>query len=178
MATGKRMTAGQRRELILDAAIEEYGRAGMHQVSTESIAERAGVSQPYLFRLFGTKNDLIVAAIRHHTEHVRQVFREAAQNHGESTPLAAMGLAYFQMLTHDPNSLRCQLHTWAAASDPLIGPVARETYLQILEDIRSLSGADHEEIIAFLSHGMLLTVAAALDLPEIYTDPSACPQES
>ena len=172
------MSAAERRELILDAAVEEYGRTGMHEVSTEIIADRAGVSQPYLFRLFGTKNDLIVAAIRHHTEHVREAFRDAVHNRGESTPLEAMGVAYFQMLTHDPNSLRCQLHTWAAASDPLIGPVARETYLQILDDIRTLSGEDHETVIAFLSHGMLLTVAAALDIPEIYNDPSVRPQES
>lgn len=178
MATGKRMKAAERRELILDAAIEEYGRTGMHEVSTEVIAERAGVSQPYLFRLFGTKKDLIIAAIRHHTERVREVFRMAVADRGDDTPLEAMGVAYVRMLTEDPNSLRCQLHTWAAASDPDIGPVARETYLLILDDIRELSGADHDTVMAFLSRGMLLTVAAALDIPEIYNNPPVCPQES
>ena len=33
--------------------------------STEAIARRSGVSQPYLFQLFGTKKDLFIAAVRH-----------------------------------------------------------------------------------------------------------------
>ena len=172
------MKAEDRRKLILEAAIEEYGRTGMHEVSTELIAERAGVSQPYIFRLFGTKKDLIIAAILHHTEQLRAGFREAVEQRGDSSPLDAMAMAYCRMLTEDPNSLRCQLHTWAAASDPEIGPVARKTYLQIIEDIRVLSGEDHETVLEFLANGMLLTVAAALDLPEIYHDPAVCSQES
>ncbi|MCW2799920.1 MAG: TetR/AcrR family transcriptional regulator [Aeromicrobium sp.] len=178
MVTGKRMKAADRRVLILEAAIEEYGRAGMHEVSTEVIAERAGVSQPYIFRLFGTKKDLIIAAITHHTEQLRAGFREAVANRGDASPLDAMAMSYFQRLNDDPNSLRCQLHTWAAASDPEIGPVARKTYLAIIDDVRELSGADHETVIEFMAHGMLLTVAAALELPEIYNDPSVRPQES
>ena len=47
------MKAADRRILILEAAQEEYGRAGMHATSVEVIADRAGVSQPYIFRLFG-----------------------------------------------------------------------------------------------------------------------------
>lgn len=178
MVTGKRMKAADRRVLILDAAIEEYGRAGMHEVSTEVIAERAGVSQPYIFRLFGTKKGLIIAAITQHVDQLRADFRQAVADRGDASPLDAMAMSYFKRLTDDPNSLRCQLHTWAAASDPEIGPVARETYLAIIDDVRELSGEDHETVLEFMAHGMLLTVAAALELPEIYNDPSVRPQES
>ncbi len=72
MAPVTRMKAEDRKVLILEAAIEEYGRSGMHATSTEVIAERAGVSQPYLFRLFGTKAGLIGAAIEHHTAEAPQ----------------------------------------------------------------------------------------------------------
>ena len=55
MATTTRQTADERREEVLAAAVEEFGRAGFHGASTDAIARRAGISQPYLFRLFGSK---------------------------------------------------------------------------------------------------------------------------
>lgn len=173
MAAQQRMKAEERKVLILEATMDEYARTGLHGTSTEAIAERAGVSQPYLFRLFGTKKDLIVAAIRFHTERLRAEFARAAEEResGEG-PLEAMAAAYLRMLSDDPNSLRCQLHTWAMGSDPDIGPVARETYLQIIADAERISGESRETVLEFMAHGMLLTVAAALDLPEIYLDPS------
>ena len=178
MATGKRMKSEDRKILILEAAMEEYGRSGMHATSTEVIAERAGVSQPYLFRLFGTKADLIGAAIEHHTAQLRRTFREAAENRGpDQSPLEAMGTAYIGFMHDDVNSLRCQLHTWAAASDPAIKDVAQRTYREIWEDIAALSGATADEVRDFMAHGMLLTIVAALDLTELYGDPLARAKE-
>jgi len=55
MAVTTRKSADERREEILVAALEEFGEHGLHGTSTDDIARRAGVSQPYLFRLFGTK---------------------------------------------------------------------------------------------------------------------------
>ena len=178
MVTGKRMKAADRRKLILDAAIEEYGRSGMHATSVEVIAERAGVSQPYLFRLFGTKNDLIAAAIDHHSAHLLQAFRDAVKHRPEDvTPMQAMGLAYLALLGDDVNSLRCQLHTWAAASDPAIKDVAQRNYREIWDEITNLSGATAEEVRDFMSYGMLLTILSALDLMELYGDTDATLKE-
>jgi AcrR family transcriptional regulator len=178
MATGTRMKAEDRKVLILEAAIEEYGRAGMHATSTEVIAERAGVSQPYLFRLFGTKSGLIEAAIVHHTTKLRRTFREAAEQRDPATsPLEAMAMAYIGFMNDDVNSMRCQLHTWAAGSDPAIKDVAQRTYREIWEDIADLSGASADEIRDFMAQGMLLTVLAALDLTDLYGDPLAVAKE-
>jgi len=166
------MSADARRVAILEAAIHEYGRTGMHATSTEVIAERAGISQPYLFRLFGTKAELITAAIEHHTDGLRAAFREAVENRPEGTsPLVAMGLAYLTQLENDPNDLRCQLHTWAAASDPDIKEVAQRTYRAIWADVAELSGEPPEEVRRFMSYGMLLTILGALDLPDLYGNP-------
>lgn len=172
------MKAADRRILILEAAQEEYGRGGMHATSVEVIADRAGVSQPYIFRLFGTKNDLMAAVIEHHTAKLRQAFRSAVeQRDAESSPLQAMALAYLGFMEEDVNSLRCQLHTWAAASDPAIKDVAQRTYREIWEDIAELSGATADEIRDFMGHGMLLTVLASLDLTDLFGDPLAVAKE-
>lgn len=178
MVTGKRMKSAERKILILEAAMEEYGRAGMHATSVEVIAERAGVSQPYIFRLFGTKTDLIVAAIELHTLRLREAFREAVeQREPEASPLEAMALAYLGFMNDDVNSLRCQLHTWAAASDPALQDVAQRTYREIWEDIAQLSGASADEVRDFMGHGMLLTVLASLNLTELFGDPLAVAKE-
>ncbi len=167
------MKAEDRKVLILEKAVEEYGRVGMHATSTERIAELAGVSQPYLFRLFGTKADLIVAAIEQHTARLRTAFRAAVEQRAEGTsPLEAMAFAYLSFMDADANALRCQLHTWAAASDPAIKDVAQRTYREIWDDVVELSGAPADEVRDFMAQGMLLTVLGSMDLMDLFGDPA------
>ena len=54
-STATRKTADERRVEILEAARAEFALKGLYGASTDTIARRAGLSQPYLFRLFGTK---------------------------------------------------------------------------------------------------------------------------
>jgi AcrR family transcriptional regulator len=174
MATGPRMKAEDRKAIILEAAIEEYGRLGMHATSTEVIAERAGVSQPYLFSLFGSKASLIAAAIERHTAELRRQLRDAVeQRDTETSAMEAMEVAYVGFMNHDVNSMRRQLHTWAAGSDSAIRAVVQRTYREVWQDVANLSGASQEEVRDFMARAMLLTVVAALDLTELYYDPLA-----
>ena len=55
MVETTRQTAAERRETVLVAAQAAFAQRGLHGTSTEEIAAAAGISQPYLFRLFGTK---------------------------------------------------------------------------------------------------------------------------
>ncbi len=57
-----RMSAEERRESVIRAATTEFARGGYHGTSTEAIAKRVGVSQPYLFRLFPGKQAIFLAA--------------------------------------------------------------------------------------------------------------------
>jgi AcrR family transcriptional regulator len=63
MATTTRQTAAERREAVLEAASAEFALRGLHGASTDAIARRAGISQPYLFRLFGSKKELFIAVV-------------------------------------------------------------------------------------------------------------------
>ena len=49
------MSAEERREMVLEAAVAGFAVRGMAGTSTEDVARSAGISQPYLFRLFPTK---------------------------------------------------------------------------------------------------------------------------
>ena len=125
-AATTRRPAEERRESILDAALIEFAAKGLHGTSTEDIARRAGISQPYVFRLFGTKKKLFAEACR-------RCMREVRRGHGGRGRAAsrarrrshAMGEAYIELLEADPRRLMLQMHMYAACGEPEIREVAR-----------------------------------------------------
>ncbi|HEY4568469.1 MAG TPA: helix-turn-helix domain-containing protein, partial [Kribbella sp.] len=61
--TPTRMSGQERREQLLAIAEEEFASAGLYGASTELIARRAGITQAYVFRIFGTKKQLFLACV-------------------------------------------------------------------------------------------------------------------
>src|SRR5712691_10341042 len=98
MVTTGRKTKDERREEILDAALEEFAERGYHGASTEDIARRAGISQPYVFRLFGTKKELFRAVVARCFRETLEMFQRAAEGLRGEEALAAMGEAYRELL--------------------------------------------------------------------------------
>ena len=87
----ERKSAEVRREEILEAAMKEFAYGGLHGTSTEKIAARAGISQPYLFRLFGTKKELFIASSTRCFGRVLAAFQEAAEGKTGYEAKKAMG---------------------------------------------------------------------------------------
>ena len=96
-----RKSAGERREEILSVAVRHFAIGGLHGTSTEAIAREAGISQPYLFRLFRTKKELFIACVDRANERVRDAFRRAVAEAGDEDRLKAMGHAYIDELLPD-----------------------------------------------------------------------------
>src|SRR6478735_1970805 len=94
MVTTERKTKEARREDILDAALHEFAEGGLHGASTEDIARRAGISQPYVFRLFGTKKELFRAVVTRCFRETLEMFQRAAEGRRGRDALEAMGKAY------------------------------------------------------------------------------------
>jgi AcrR family transcriptional regulator len=142
---------------------------GLYGTSTEGIAREAGISHPYLFRLFGTKKELFLACAERTNQRTLQTFRDAAATFEESgceSVLQAMGKAYVQMLA-DRDLLRMQMQIWAACSDDDIRVAAAAHYRATFEEVERLSGAPLDELRGFFRAGMLLNVAASIGLPEL-----------
>jgi len=165
--TGRRQlsSAEERREAVLDAAIGEFSVRGLHGASTERMAREAGISHAYVFKLFGTKRDLFLAATERVYDRVRDLFRVAAASHPDEA-LSAMGAAYGDLLAQR-RELLLLLHGFAASDDPEVGRVVRERYGALYRYAQELSGASDERMRAFWANGMLMTVAAAIDLPSL-----------
>lgn len=160
------MSAEERRERVLDAAVAEFAKGGLAGTSTEAIAARAGISQPYLFRLFATKKDLFIAAYRRSFALIERGFIEASEGLAGGEALDAMARAYHGLLGHR-DLLLVQLHTYAASGDAEVQAVARSSYGQLWRLVQARTGADDESIRMFFAMGMLWNVAVALDVPAL-----------
>src|SRR5919197_5123917 len=108
MVATARKTADERREAILVEALVELADKGYDGASTDAIARAAGISQPYLFRLFGTKKDLFIASVKRCFAETTELFRQAAEGLSGEEALSAMGAAYVELISKNPTRLRAQ----------------------------------------------------------------------
>jgi AcrR family transcriptional regulator len=174
--TRERKSAEVRREEILEAAMKEFAYGGLHGTSTDKIAERAGISQPYLFRLFGTKKELFMASSRRCFGRVLASFQDAAEGKTGAEARKAIGQAYDQLLA-DRELLLGQMQMYAACSDPEIRAATRAGFADLFRYVEEVTGQSALEIRDFFAMGMLMNVAAALDLPQICGEDDAWAQE-
>lgn len=160
--TTERLTAPERREQILEAAVTVFAERGYEGASTDVIARMAGISQPYLFRLFGTKRDLIIATIKRCFEDTQELFQRAAKGLEGEAVLQAMGEAYIEEIRRSPLKLRAQLQSYAACDDPAIRVVVADGFGELVRLAERLTGLDSTRLSAFFAQGMLLNVLAMM----------------
>ena len=160
------MSSDQRREEVLRAAVAEFAERGFAGTSTEAIAHRAGISQPYLFRLFPTKKDLFITASKRCTARIKAEFEKSADGLVGQEALAAMGRAYMDLLA-DRQWLLLQLQTYVESHDPEIRDAARAGFADLWATVERISGAPDEDVVQFFATGMLLNTGAAMELDEL-----------
>ena len=136
-----RMTADERRQAIIEAATIEFGAGGLDGTNVDSIARRVGVTQPYVFRLFGTKKALFLACVEVCFAETHDAFESAAAGLSGEEALRAMGRAYSELIK-DRSRLK----------------------LQLVEFVERVAGRDTTLVSAFFATGMMLNVLAAADL--------------
>src|SRR5918995_2653938 len=137
-----RKSAGERREDILEVAVRHFAIGGLHGTSTEAIAREAGISQPYLFRLFRTKKELFIACVDRANGRVRDAFHRAAAGAPEDGRLEAMGKAYVEELLPDRHAVLMQMQGYVATSDPDIRAHVRSNYERLVREVTGLADAD------------------------------------
>jgi AcrR family transcriptional regulator len=161
-----RRSAEERREEIVAIGLRRFAEGGYHGTSTEAIAREAGISQPYLFRLFRTKQDLFLACSEACFAKVAGVFAEAAAAAPEGEKVKAMGHAYVQRLLPDRHALLFQLQGYASSGEPEIREAVRDGFNRLVRTVAELGGVPESELWTFFAEGMLLNVVAALDLAD------------
>ncbi|MCW2971872.1 MAG: transcriptional regulator, TetR family [Thermoleophilia bacterium] len=159
-----RSTASERRTHVLEVATREFATRGYEGGSTERIAAAAGISQPYVFRLFGSKHKLFLAVIEQCLDDTLAMFATAAADLQGEAALQAIGEAYGERILANPMMLQLQLVGYASCDDELVRASMRAGYRRLVEYVERVSGADEETISLFFARGMLLNVATSMRL--------------
>jgi AcrR family transcriptional regulator len=163
-----RMSAEERRESVIRAAMIEFARGGYKGTSTEAIAKRVGVSQPYLFRLFPGKEAIFLAAARRCCERTTEVFRKASEGLEGEAALYEMGAAYQTLIADDPDVLLMQMQMYVAVAsaeatgDREFGETLRACWMEMYDTARLALGADVGDTTQFLAYGMLINVLVSM----------------
>jgi AcrR family transcriptional regulator len=160
----KLSTAEDRREAVIEAAMEVFGERGFLGTPTLPIAKAAGISQAYLFRLFPTKEELVLAVVQRSNDRVYETFaRAAAKARAEGAdPGEAMGGSYAELLS-DRRLLLTQIHAHAAATSmPEVAEACRACFARLVELVQRETGYGPEQTQGFFALGMLMNVLAAI----------------
>ncbi|MDH6623775.1 AcrR family transcriptional regulator [Streptomyces sp. LBL] len=166
-----RMSAEERRESVIRAATTEFARGGYYGTSTEVIAKRVGVSQPYLFRLFPGKQAIFLAVAERCIEDTIRMFEEAAQGLEGEEALRAMANTYTTVIAEQPERLlmQMQMHVTVGAAtqagDHEFGEVVRGGWMRLWDTVHLLLGADVDETTTFMACGMLINSLVAMGFP-------------
>ena len=165
-AAQTRMRGDERRELILQAATDVFGKSGYVGTTTADVAKAAGVSQPYVVRLFGTKEQLFLDVINRALALLLAGFRSALDDTESDVPLERrMGLAYVNQLNQH-GLLLSLMHAFVLGREPRIGAAARHGFMSVYRFLRDDAGFDADQAQQFLASGMLINTMIGLDMAD------------
>ena len=82
-----RLTRAERRDALLDAAVALATSGDVAAVSMETVAERAGVSRPLVYKQFANRNELLAAVYQREAVHLH---RDLATEVGSANSLEGM----------------------------------------------------------------------------------------
>lgn len=166
-----RLPAAERRQATLGAAAEVFAQHGYYGATTDRIAREAGISQAYVVRMFGSKEQLFLAVMGQSLELILDGFRKAlAAPDGEGSTMDRLGAAYV-MLAEQRGVHLPLMHAFAMGSDPVIGPAARGGFLQLLKFLLEEAELSPAEADDFIARGMLINTLMGLRM-EMAADPA------
>ncbi|MFG1964067.1 TetR/AcrR family transcriptional regulator [Nonomuraea sp. NPDC049028] len=180
-AAGTSTKSDERRRAIVAAAMDCFAQKGFYGTTTHEVAERVGISQPYLYRLYPNKEALFAAVV----DHVSVVMTETLVAHspasgeaGLTSEAASRGAGpaseaaldaargAYTALIADRTILRFLMHANCAAGEPLVGQAVRRCYAKQVDTVRRLLG-DDDAVRRWFGAGMLDNVVAVLGLADI-----------
>ncbi|RTE09975.1 TetR/AcrR family transcriptional regulator [Paenibacillus whitsoniae] len=170
MAKSEASSVNRRTEIIM-AAIEVFAETGYYRATTAMVAKRAGISQPYVFRFFETKEALLLAALEMSWVRIASSFRQVTDTVADDRLERELVEAYEDILADYRSETLLQMQAQTMMEKPIREAMQagfREVRGIVLEAFHKI-GVPHatERTLLFLARGMLCNIAMALDLPEL-----------
>lgn len=107
----ERLSGEERRQQIVEAAIDLFSRKGFRGTTTREIAEAAGISEAMIFKHFATKQELYSAIIeaKSETEELLARAARAASRKDDQGVFRSVGLKMMEQTERDPSLMRLLL---------------------------------------------------------------------
>lgn len=164
-------TSVNRKADIISAAIDVFAEVGYFRATTAQVAERAKISQPYVFRFFATKETLLLAALEASWNRVIESFRQVVETTSPELQETRLVQEYVNIQAMYKNEMLLQMQAQTIQEDTI-----QQTMRNAYSDIRNMvlaafsdAGIENaeERAMLFLARGMLCNVAVAINLPEL-----------
>jgi AcrR family transcriptional regulator len=166
-----RMAAAERRQAVLDTACEVFSKRSYRGATTAEIAREAGVTEPILYRHFGSKRDLYLACL----DQAWQDFRAVAEEAIATNPVGCLGAIADAYMKPSAKARIRLVDLWIqalteAAEDEVIAKALREQIREVHDFFAELirrsqaKGEVHEDRDAvaeawiFIGGGLLATI--------------------
>ena len=164
-------TSVNRRSDIISAAIEVFAEIGYYRATTAKVAERAQISQPYVFRFFATKEALLQAALEISWTRIVDAFRAVIETTGPEQLEKELVEAYVQIMESYRNETLLQMQAQTIKEDAIVEVMQRgfREVQQMVYDAFKQARVERpqERTVVFLARGMLCNISMALSLPEL-----------
>ncbi|WP_409343596.1 TetR/AcrR family transcriptional regulator [Paenibacillus sp. MBLB4367] len=162
-------TAVNRKEQIVEAAVVVFAEHGYYRATTAQVAERVGISQPYIFKVFMNKEELFVASLERAFDRIIRSFT-GIQAPAEEL-LKEMIQAYERLMETHPNEIILQVQAFGIRDEAI--RTAMQTGMRnvtsLVERKFTEAGMAHTEVLVstFMANGMLCNIATVLGMPEL-----------
>lgn len=141
-----RLPPEERRPLLLDAALEVIAERGYAGASLAAIAERAGVTKPVIYDVFGDRATFLAALLdREETRALETItaampsLRDATTPAGLSRAIASGVASLLRAIAEEPARWRLVLHESDATPEPMRRRIARDREV-VLAGLRAVVG--------------------------------------
>jgi AcrR family transcriptional regulator len=168
----KRLPAGERRELILEAAGQLFGEHGYAHTTLDEVAAAAQVTKPVLYRHFDSKKALYLALLERHRADLPRFFERVPSDFDFERRVEAILEAWFdyvaghgyawRMLFRDSGGDR-EIHAFRLATQDR----AREVLAGFIRSQKGVPRAQVEPLAEFLRAGGAGLALWSLDHPEV-----------
>jgi AcrR family transcriptional regulator len=161
------LTADVRRAAIVADAMPLFAVHGYHGTTTDAVAGAAGVSQPYVVRLFGSKRSLFVAVVDAAFGEIGAALVDARRSRSPGRGIDDLREVY-RDLSFDSDALLIVVQALAASVDDERVRLATQEHIRAIHKTAwSAAGGDTDQVREFFGLMMLLNAVAAVGVEEL-----------
>lgn len=167
----RKPASANRKEDIVSAAVEVFAEVGYYRATTAKVAERAGISQPYVFRFFATKEDLLAEALVVSFRRMVDAFNAVISRAEPEVLEQELVGAYVGIMESYRSEILLQMQAQAMVELRVVG-IMQEGFREVrslIENAFRQAGIDKpkQRTLVFLARGMLCNISMSLDLPDL-----------